>query len=93
MTEEDLDVCFSRILFNTIAPLVGLDPPAQLRDAKRFEIRRARITNNLFSKIVDDVHVATNIYGLPREKGDGESRSRLVFSVGFPVSPGPVTLH
>lgn len=75
-------------MFTTIAPLVGLDPSAHLRDANRFEVHRARITNDLFGKIVDDIHIATNIYRLPREQENEECRSRVISSVSEILIPG-----
>lgn len=87
ITENGLDVCFSRVLFSTIAPVISLNPDAKLGDAKRFDLGRARITNDLFIKIVDDVHMAINIYGLPREHTDTESLSGNIFSVRCLVPP------
>lgn len=85
--ENGFDVCFSRVLFNTIAPVIGLNPDAKLGDAKRFDLGRARITNDLFSKIVDDVHVAINIFGLPREHTNTQSLSGNMLSVRYLVPP------
>lgn len=40
--------------------------------------------NDLCGKIVDDIHITTNIYGLPREQANDECRSRVIFSVSLP---------
>lgn len=76
--EDGLDVSFSRAVFTTIAPLVGLDLSAQLRDVNHFDVHRARITNELFGKIIADIHMAANVYGLSREQEDEEFRSRVI---------------
>jgi hypothetical protein len=49
-----LNVSFSNVKFDQIAPLVGLDPREELYDVKFFEVHRARITDELFLQILKD---------------------------------------
>lgn len=76
-----LDVSFSRVGFEVVAPLVGLRPEVQLRDVSHFLICRARIPNNLFARIVDDVQVMVNNYGPHREHENEEATSRAIAPV------------
>lgn len=80
-TAKVLDVSFSRIGFEAVAPLVGLRPEVRLRDASSFIIRRARIPNELFARIVDDIQVMANNYGPHWEHENEEATSRAIAPV------------
>lgn len=80
-TTNVLDVSFSRVGFEAVAPLVGLRPEAQLRDVSPFLISRARIPNDLFARIVDDIQVMVNNYGPYREHENDEATSRAIAPV------------
>lgn len=81
IADRGLNVSFSRVQYSAIAPLVGLDPLARLRDVHHFEVHRARIPTDLFTEIVDDVQIAINNYGLPEDHQNEEARSRLIATV------------
>lgn len=81
---KSLDASFSKVRFDDIAPLVGLDPGASLRDTPLFPVCRARVTNSLFARVVEDIHIATNNFGFHQEHDNGEARSRAVAPVRCP---------
>lgn len=90
---RSLDVSFSRIQFQHIAPLVGLAPEFELRDVGLFEVNRARITDELFAKIHDDMCVAVNNYGPPMDHENEEARSRFIAPVSVQTRLPFLPLH
>jgi hypothetical protein len=63
VTARSLKVNFSNVKFKHIAPLVDLDPKAGLRDIGLFGVHRARLSNEFFAKMLDDICVAVDYYG------------------------------
>jgi len=75
--EGGTGVSFSKVTYEAVAPLVGLDAYENLTDAKTFEIHRSRIPTDLFKSIVMDMDVMLIQYGpLPEHKTE-EARSRF----------------
>jgi hypothetical protein len=63
-SSEILKARFSRVKFNEIAPKVGLMSLwIELSDARRFDVHRARLPNDTFVGIADDLRVACGCYG------------------------------
>lgn len=77
---QGLSLTFSCATFRSIAPVLGLDPDASLRDVAISNGYRARIPDALFASIIDDIQVGINNYGLP---GDQESLKTSSFLVSM----------
>lgn len=75
---KGLDVSFSRVKYDQIAPFVGLEPSLCLRDAPTFEMHRARIPNALFKEIIEDIEIVMKQYGPPSDHQNEEARSRFL---------------
>jgi hypothetical protein len=75
--EVGTGVSFSKVTFETVAPLVGLDPSQRLGDIKTFEIHRSRIPTDLFKSIVMDMDVMLMQYGPLPDHDTEEARSRF----------------
>lgn len=71
----------SRVTFQEIAPLAGLNPLGDLRECATFLVRRARIPTPWFKEIIGDMHRAINQYGPPAGHRNGEARSRFLAPV------------
>lgn len=72
---------FSKVTFQEIAPLAGLDPNGNLRDVTTFEVPRARIPTPWFKEIIGDMHLGINQYGPPEGHRNEEARSRFLAPV------------
>ena len=70
-------VRFSKVTFETVAPLVGLDPTQRLGDIKTFGIYRSRIPTDLFEAIVMDMDVMLMQYCPFPDHDMEEARSRF----------------
>jgi hypothetical protein len=62
---RNLDVSYSRVKYDQMAPFVGLEPRLHLRDAPTFEMHRARIPTALFKEIIE---IMMKQYGPKRRK-------------------------
>jgi len=78
---KGLAISFSKVKYNQIAPLVGLEPNLRIRDAPTFEMHRARIPNALFKDIIGDIEIAMKQYGPPIDHKNEEARSRFLAPV------------
>ena len=81
LLEKGLDVSFSKVTYRDIAPRVGLDPLLKGNDMQTFDVHRARIPTALFKEIVEDLGIAMNQYGEPRDHKNEEARSRFLAPV------------
>ena len=72
---------FSRVTYQQMAPLMGLDPASRARDLTRFEVRRISVLEEEFGEIVEDFQLHLHQYGRPSHHKDEEARSRLTSSV------------
>jgi len=57
LLEDELEVNFAEVRYNSIAEFVGLNPVRNLNDIGTFELRRARIPTRLFKSIVEDMDI------------------------------------
>jgi hypothetical protein len=80
--EHNLGVSFSKVQYDDIAPLVGLDPYAGGRDIPTFEMFYARLPNEIFLLIVNDIRMFGAQYGRMIDHKNEEARSRYLSSVG-----------
>lgn len=71
------------ISYKDVAHLVNLNPQSHLQDALMVIVDRARITNELFTKILDSVHILTLNFGHMHDQDNGEIRSRLTAPVSI----------
>ncbi|KAI9786810.1 MAG: hypothetical protein M1839_005041 [Geoglossum umbratile] len=78
LRENNLEVSFSKVHYSDIAPMVGLEPPMMGRDIPYFPMSRARLTNDLFRKIIEDIDVFTSQYGVLSDHRNEEARSRFL---------------
>ena len=62
-----LDISFSRVKYNQIAPFVGLGPSLLLQDAPTFVMHCAHIPNALFRAIIEDIKIIMKQYGPPHQ--------------------------
>jgi hypothetical protein len=79
--ERGLDINFSNVTYNEMAPLFGLEPTVSTRDMKTFEVYRARIPTPLFKAIVKDITIIMNQYREPMDHKNAEARSRFLAPV------------
>lgn len=71
--------------------MVGLDPAVEGEDIPTFPMYRARITNDPFHRIVEDVQAFTFQYGPFAKHDTEESRSCFLSAVGIHPFPHLVT--
>ena len=64
-TISGLDISFSRVKYNQIAPFVGLGPSLLLQGAPTFVMHCAHIPNALFRAIIEDIKIIMKQYGPP----------------------------
>ncbi|KAH0565329.1 hypothetical protein GP486_001273 [Trichoglossum hirsutum] len=69
---------FSKVKYKDIAPKVGLLPTAQGADIPVFPMFRARLTSEVFRKIIEDIDCLTAQYGTLRNHRNEEARSRFL---------------
>lgn len=81
--EDRIDVSFSNVQYEDIAPIVGLQPYLYMNDIKTFGLHRSRIPTALFKSIVQDIDVMMVQYGPPTEHDTGEARSRFLSPVSI----------
>ena len=62
---ESLNIPFSKVEYDQIAPFVGLQPRAGVLGAPTIEMHRARIPNALFKDIIGDIEITMKQYGPP----------------------------
>ena len=72
-----LGVSFSKVTYKQVAPTVGLQEHANMKDAPTFEFNRSRIHTNLFQHIVSDIDMMLVQYGPPHDHATEEARSRF----------------
>ena len=75
--EDRLDVSFSNVQYQDMAPFVGLEPHRQMNDIATFDLYRSRIPTSLFRSIVQDMDVLLSQYGPPVEHETEEATSRF----------------
>ncbi|KAF8332067.1 uncharacterized protein EI90DRAFT_3123141 [Cantharellus anzutake] len=76
-SEHGVGVGFSKVTYDDVAPLVGLEPWNALKDIGTFEIHRSRIPTDLFKSIVMDIDILLMQHGPPHEHKTEEARSRF----------------
>lgn len=83
------NIIASEPTYLSMAPTVGLDPERNMRDAKVFNVFRARIPTSLLKEILGDLHISINQYGPAEDHQTEESRIRFIAPVCIfrPVSP------
>ena len=86
-TENDLNVSFSKLRYVDIAPSVGLDPYLDGTDIPTFEMFRARLTTNIFMKIVEDLQIYAWQYGGLLSHINEEARARYLSGVKHSLFP------
>lgn len=80
---QKLDVSFSKVKFQQVAPYVGLEPDGFGRDIKPLAVFRSRIPRRLFNQITENVSDALIQYGPLFEHDNEEIRSRFIVSVSM----------
>ncbi|KAF8542350.1 hypothetical protein BDD12DRAFT_979066 [Trichophaea hybrida] len=75
LTDEQIDVSFSKAKYRDIAALYNLNPDSHMWDAKRFEVTRARLPTGVFQRIVTDVNQMLQVYGPPELHRSEDARS------------------
>lgn len=83
MIARGLNVSFSEVKYENIAPFVNLDPHADAEDAKTFLINRARIPTRDFKNIVEEMQRLGSQYRRPQDHANEEARSRYIAGVGI----------
>ncbi|TDL16569.1 hypothetical protein BD410DRAFT_795220 [Rickenella mellea] len=78
MAEKGLDVSFSKVKYNEIAPFVNLDPADLFDDVPLFDLNRSRIPTSIFRTIVEDMDVLMMQYGPFQEHLNEEATSRTL---------------
>jgi hypothetical protein len=80
---KGLNISFSNVSFNEIAPFVGLDPRRQLYNVPCFNLHRSRIPTSLFKAIVEDMDILLTQYGNLQSQATEDARSRFLAPVGI----------
>lgn len=78
LRQFNLNICFSKVQYVDIAPMVGLDPNIQGDDISSFDMFRARLPNAIFHKIVGDLKVLSAQYGTMDRHINEEARARYL---------------
>src|SRR5947207_13728758 len=86
--ENNLEVSFSKVKYEDIAPKVGLDPIVEGDDIPLFEMCHCRLTNGTFSQIVRDLRVFSAQYGPMSKHKNEEARARYLSGVSSLESIG-----
>ena len=79
--DNNLEVSFSRVRYGDIAPKIGLEASAEAQDIPSFPMFRARITNDLFRRILEDTREFTFQYRSLEYHDTEEARSRYLSAV------------
>ena len=80
--ENNLEVSFSKVKYEDIAPKVDLDPILEGDDITLFDMFRARLPNAIFHQIVKDLRVFSAQYGPMGKHKNEEARARYISGVG-----------
>ncbi|KAI9769791.1 MAG: hypothetical protein M1840_003785 [Geoglossum simile] len=78
LKDNDLEVSFSRVRYKDIAPKIGLQPYSDGLDIPTFPIFRARLSNDLFRKILEDIQLFTFQYRPLSLHDTEDARSRFL---------------
>lgn len=78
LRQNNLDVSFSKVQYVDIAPMVGLKPNVKGSDIPLFDMFRARLPNDIFYKIVEDLQAFAAQYGPMDEHENEEARARYL---------------
>jgi hypothetical protein len=78
---NQLDATFSKVKYKEIAPKVGLAPHRRGDDIPTFQMHRARLPNDLFWEILQDLRAAANHYGTRDFQTNEEARSCYISAV------------
>lgn len=81
LEEDRIEVSFSKVTYNQMAPFVNLQPNEGLRDIITFELHRSRIPTTLFKSIVQDIDMMLVQYGPPMDHKTEEATSRFLSPV------------
>ena len=80
-SEDNISVSFSEVLYENIAPMVGLQSYYKMNDVKPFHLHRSRIPTALFKSIVQDIDVMQMQYGHPIAYDTEVARSQFLSPV------------
>ncbi|KAG2076542.1 hypothetical protein BDR04DRAFT_1068035 [Suillus decipiens] len=72
---QKLNISFSNVQFQDIAPLVGLDHLRLANEMKTFPLHRSRIPTQLFRSIIEDLDAMILQYGPPIDHETEKARS------------------
>jgi hypothetical protein len=78
LSENNLEVSFSKVKYDDIAPKVGLDPGREGDDIPTFEMFCARLPSPIFDKILVDLQDFEWQYGPLSKHGNGEAQARFL---------------
>ncbi|KAF8535858.1 hypothetical protein BDD12DRAFT_750529 [Trichophaea hybrida] len=78
LSDEQLDVRFSKAKYSEIAMFYNLNPRYHMWDADRFHLKRARIPTDVFQRIVSDINQMLQVYKPPELHGIEDARSRFL---------------
>jgi hypothetical protein len=81
-------VSFSNVKYVDIAPKVGLDPLLEGQDIAAFPMYRARLTNDIFKQILQNIEDFSMQYGHMGSHKNEEARSRFLSAVRLSSSFG-----
>ena len=84
--EGRIDISFSNVQFEDIAPFIGLHTDSEMTDIEIFHVRRSRMPTALFKSIVEDIDSMLVQYGPPIEHQTEEATSQFL----SPVSTEPL---
>lgn len=79
--EDCIDIHFSNVQYEDIAPFIGLKPYLNMRDIETFGLYRSRIPTALFRSILQDIDVMQMQYGPPIEHQTAEARAQFLSPV------------
>ena len=79
--DNNLEVSFSRVKYDDIAPRVGLYHSRDGYDIPTFPMFRARLSDGVFMEICKDIELFTLQYRPLDEHDTEEARSRLISAV------------
>ncbi|RMZ82040.1 hypothetical protein DV736_g6643, partial [Chaetothyriales sp. CBS 134916] len=75
---NNLDVSFSKVKYEDIAPKLGLRPSLRGNDIPNFEMSGARLPSSVFSQILADLQLFSFQYGPPSMHINEEARGRFL---------------
>ncbi|KAL1987668.1 hypothetical protein VTN96DRAFT_2909 [Rasamsonia emersonii] len=77
LIRNGLEISFSKVKYVDIAPRVGLDPLKREQDIPLFDMFRARLPNEIFRKIIEDIDLFSKQYGTMDRHENGVARARI----------------